>query len=86
MHHKEGFRVVGVPHGEMAEGVEDAMVVENVQGINVSGEQLGAVCRSHYLVCGQQLIVEVRVWNKRGNQMLAQEVSAIRRHRGLRFP
>ena len=55
MHHKEGFRVVGVPHGEMAEGVEDAMVVENVQGINVSGEQLGVVCRSHYLVCDQQL-------------------------------
>ena len=66
MHHKEGFRVVGVPHGEMAEGVEDAMVVENVQGINVSGEQLGAVCRSHYLVCGQRPIVEVKEFGIRG--------------------
>lgn len=38
MHHKEGGRVIGVPHGEMAEGVEDVMVVENVQSININGE------------------------------------------------
>ena len=31
----------------MAEDVEDAMVVENVQGINVGGEQFGGVFRSH---------------------------------------
>jgi hypothetical protein len=30
VHHEEGWRIVGIPHREVAVAVEDAMVVENV--------------------------------------------------------
>ena len=47
-HHEEGRRVVGVTDREVAVAVEHAVVVEDVQGVDVGGEQGGDVCGDHF--------------------------------------
>lgn len=52
VHHEEGCRVIRIPRREVAEAVDNAMEVENVQSIDIGGEELASVWCGH-LVIGQ---------------------------------